>query len=192
MTEKDTTVRVWDPLVRAFHWLLASAFLIAWLTEDDWLDLHVPAGYTVLGLVMFRVVWGVIGTRHARFTGFVRSPATTLAYLKDVMAVRARRYLGHNPAGGAMVIALLLSLTITTVSGLALYGYNEFSGPLAELMFSAPSWLGSPLEGIHEFFASFTVLLISLHVAGVALTSLLHRENLVRSMFTGHKQQETS
>jgi len=190
MPAKYKTVRVWDPLVRVFHWSLATAFVIAYLTEDDWLGLHVPAGYTVLGLLMFRVVWGVIGTRHARFTDFVRSPSTTFAYLKDVITVRARRYLGHNPAGGAMVIALLLSLAIATVSGLAMYGYKEFSGPLAELMYSAPDWLGSLLEGIHEFFASFTLLLILLHLAGVALASLQHRENLVRSMFTGLKQQE--
>jgi cytochrome b len=192
MPTKYKTVRVWDPLVRVFHWSLAAAFVLAYLTEDDWMDLHVPAGYTVLGLLMFRVVWGVIGTRHARFTDFVRSPTTTLTYLKDVITVRARRYLGHNPAGGAMVIALLVSLMMVTVSGLALYGYKEFSGPLAGLMYSAPDWLGRPLEGIHEFFANFTLLLILLHLAGVALASLQHRENLVRSMFTGLKQQELS
>ena len=190
MRKQNSQVRVWDPLVRVFHWTLALAFVTAWITEDDWLDLHVPAGYTVLGLLLFRIVWGVIGTRHARFTDFVRSPATTLAYLRDVMAVRARRYLGHNPAGGAMVIALLASLAITTLSGLALYGYKEFSGPLADLLYSAPDWLGDPLEDIHEFSANFTLLLILLHLAGVALTSLQHRENLVRSMFTGYKRQE--
>jgi len=190
MLENNNAVRVWDPLVRVFHWTLVLAFLTAWLTEDDWLELHVSAGYTVLGLVLFRVVWGVIGTDHARFTDFVRSPATTLAYLKDVISVRAQRYLGHNPAGGAMVIALLVSLAITTLSGLALYGYKEFSGPLADMLYTAPDWLGNPLESIHEFFANFTLLLILLHLAGVALASLQHRENLVRSMFNGLKQQE--
>jgi cytochrome b len=190
MREQNNQVYVWDPLVRVFHWTLALAFVTAWITEDDWLDLHVPAGYTVLGLLLFRVVWGVIGTRHARFTDFVRSPATMLAYLQDVIAVRARRYLGHNPAGGAMVIALLVSLAITTLSGMAVYGYKEFSGPLAGMLYSAPDWLGDPLEDIHEFFANFTLLLILLHLAGVALASLQHRENLVRSMFTGYKRQE--
>jgi cytochrome b len=190
MSKKYNTVRVWDPLVRLFHWSLAGAFLTAFLAGDDWLNLHVPAGYTVLGLVLFRLVWGVIGTRHARFTDFVRSPAVMLAYLRDAVAVRARRYLGHNPAGGAMVIALLASLTSTAVSGLALYGYAEFSGPLAGLMYSMPGWLGNTLEDVHEFFANFTLLLVLLHLAGVALTSLQHGENLVRSMFTGRKQQE--
>ncbi len=192
MSVQDNTVRVWDPLVRLFHWTLVVAFLTAWLVGDDWLALHVLAGETVLGLVVARLVWGVIGTRHARFTDFVRSPAVTLTYLKEVVTVRARRYLGHNPAGGAMVIALLVSLGSTTVSGLALYGYQEFSGPLAGMMYGAPAWLGDALEETHEFFTNFTLLLVVLHLAGVALASLQHGENLVRSMFTGRKQQETS
>jgi cytochrome b len=190
MQAKHKTVRVWDPLIRVFHWTLVAAFLTAYLVEDDWLGLHVLAGYTVLGLVLLRLVWGVIGTRHARFTAFVRSPATVLAYLKDIVRAHARRYIGHNPAGGAMVVALLGSLVFTAMTGLALYGHGEFSGPLAGLMQGAPDWLGSKLEEIHEFFANFTVLLIVLHVAGVVLTSLQHGENLVRSMFTGRKQQE--
>jgi len=192
MQDMHNTVRIWDPLVRVSHWTLATAFLAAWLVGDDWLDLHVLAGYTVLGLVLFRLVWGVIGTRHARFTDFVRPPAAVLAYLKDVVRVRARRHLGHNPAGGAMVIALLLSLTFTAISGLALYGHGEFSGPLAGLMQGAPVWLGNALEELHEFFANFTLLLVVLHVAGVALASLQHGENLIRSMFTGRKRQELS
>ena len=83
MPDKHNTVRVWDPLVRVFHWTLAAAFLTAYLVEDDWLGLHIVAGYTVLGLVLFRLVWGALGTRHARFTDFVRSPDAVLAYLKD-------------------------------------------------------------------------------------------------------------
>lgn len=190
MPDKHDTVRVWDPLVRVFHWTLAVAFLAAYLVKDDWLGLHAEAGYTVIGLVLFRLVWGVIGTRHARFTDFVRSPTDVLAYLKDALAIRARRYLGHNPAGGAMVIALLVSLIFTTVSGLAVYGYGEFSGPLAVLMQNIPGWLGNALEETHEFFANFTLLLVLLHLAGVALASLQHGENLVRSMVTGRKRQE--
>ena len=190
MPGKHNTVRVWDPLVRVFHWTLATAFLTAYLVEDDWLGLHVLAGYTVLALVLFRLVWGVIGTRHARFSDFVCSPAGTLAYLKDMIAFRARRYTGHNPAGGAMVIALLISLTATVVTGLALYGYAEFSGPLAGLPDNIPDWLGGSLEDLHEFFSGFTVLLVLLHLAGVAFASLQHGENLVRSMITGIKQKE--
>lgn len=183
-------VRTWDLLIRLFHWTLVAAFFTAYLTEDDWMSLHVLAGYSVLGLLLFRLVWGVIGTRHARFTSFVCSPSKTLAYLKDAFAFRARRYLGHNPAGAAMIIALLFSLSATAVTGLALYGYAEFSGPLAGIMGGTPEWLGGSLEDAHEFFADFTLMLVVLHLAGVAVTSLQHRENLVRSMFTGIKQKE--
>jgi cytochrome b len=192
MPTDNRGVRTWDPLIRLFHWTLVAAFFTAYLIEDDWMSLHVLAGYTVLGLLLFRIIWGVIGTRHARFTDFVCSPAKTLAYLKDALAFRARRYLGHNPAGGAMVIAMLISLSATAVTGLALYGYAEFSGPLAGLMDNTPDWLGGSLEDVHEFFANFTVLLVLLHVAGVIVASLQHRENLVRSMFTGIKQKELS
>jgi len=192
MPTDNQGVRTWDLLIRLFHWTLVAAFFTAWFTEDDWMSLHVLAGYTVLGLLLFRFVWGLIGTRHARFTDFVCSPASTLAYLKDIITFRARRYLGHNPAGGAMVVALLLSLSATAVSGLALYGYAEFSGPLAGLLGSTPGWLGDSLEDLHEFFSSFTVLLVLLHVAGVVIASLQHGENLVLSMFTGIKQKELS
>jgi len=192
MPDDKQGVHTWDPLIRLFHWTLVAAFFTAWLTEDDWMSLHVLAGYTVFGLLLFRIVWGVIGTRHARFSSFVCSPSCTLAYLKDAIAFRARRYLGHNPAGGAMVIAMLFSLSATAVTGMALYGYAEFSGPLAGLMGGTPDWLGDSLEDVHGFFANFTVLLVLLHLAGVLLASLQHRENLVRSMFTGIKQKELS
>ena len=192
MPSNNQGVRTWDLFIRLFHWTLVAAFFTAYLVEDDWMRLHVLAGYTVLGLLLFRVIWGVIGTRHARFTSFVCSPARTLAYLKDAIAFRARRYLGHNPAGGAMVIAMILSLSATAVTGLALYGYAEFSGPLAGLLDNIPEWLGGSLEDVHEFFADFTLLLVLLHLAGVVLASLQHRENLVRSMFTGIKQKELS
>ena len=190
MLGKNNSVRVWDPLVRLFHWTLATAFFTAYITEDDWMDLHVLAGYTILGLVLFRMVWGMIGTRHARFSDFVRSPAAALAYLKAAVTFRADRHLGHNPAGGVMVVALLVCLTLATLSGLALYGHQEFSGPLADLMRGTPAWLGNSLEELHEFFANLTLLLVLLHLAGVALASLQHRENLVRSMITGRKPQE--
>ncbi|MCW8923014.1 MAG: cytochrome b/b6 domain-containing protein, partial [Gammaproteobacteria bacterium] len=99
-------IKVWDLPVRIFHWSLASTFFIAYLTEEDWLDIHVLAGYTILGLVVFRLFWGFIGSRHALFNDFVRPPRVVLAYLKDMAACHPKRYIGHNPAGGAMVVAL--------------------------------------------------------------------------------------
>jgi cytochrome b len=180
------SVKVWDPLVRVFHWSLVLFFFTAYFTEDDFETIHVWAGYTVAALVGFRVIWGLIGTPHARFTDFVRSPAQVWRYVIAIPAGKARRYIGHNPAGGAMVITLLLSLAGTTLFGMALYGADEQAGPLAG------TWIASfdehTLKEIHEFFANFTLLLVGLHVAGVLFSSLHHRENLVRSMINGRKQ----
>jgi cytochrome b len=186
----DNWVRVWDPLIRLFHWGLVLSFLIAFLTEDDWLQLHVLAGYTVLGLIGFRLLWGLVGSRHARFANFVQGPRRTWAYLHDMLLARPRRYLGHNPAGAAMVVSLLITLALTTVTGLMTYGHEEFAGPLAGFMAHQPHWLGEALEEAHEFLANLTLLLVGLHVGGVLLASVQHRENLVRSMLHGFKRKE--
>lgn len=183
-------IKVWDPLVRIFHWSLASAFFIAYLTEDDWLDLHVLAGYLVAGLVAFRLVWGLVGTRHARFSDFVRPPREVFAYLKDMVTFHPKRYIGHNPAGGAMVVALLLSLLMTVLTGMSVYGAEEMAGPLADLFANAPKFVGEVAEELHEFFANFTLFLVVFHVVGVVLAGLQHGENLVRSMINGRKKAE--
>ncbi len=115
--QAEAKVRVWDPLVRGFHWSLVGAFAIAWLTAEELQPVHEIAGYMVAGLVAFRLVWGVIGSRYARFAQFLRGPSATLAYLGDVARGRERRYLGHNPAGAAMVLALLLTLSGTAFTG---------------------------------------------------------------------------
>jgi cytochrome b len=184
----QTTVKVWDPLVRSFHWLLVIAFFTAYFTEDDFLSVHVFAGYTVLGLILVRLIWGFVGTDYARFRSFVTRPRVAWQYAKDAVFFRAKRYLGHNPAGGAMIVLLLISLFVTTFSGLAAYGAKESAGPLA-------AWLGNIgetgediLKEVHEFFANFTIVLVGIHVAGVIFESLAHRENLVRSMFNGYKR----
>ena len=130
---------------------------------------------------------GVIGTRHARFSDFVYRPATIKAFLKDTLRLRAKRYIGHNPAGGAMVILLMLSLLITAGSGMLLFGAAEQSGPLAQWFAQSGSAWADPLEEVHEFFANFTMLLVVIHVAGVIIESLIHRENLVSAMISGFK-----
>nr|WP_242471048.1 cytochrome b/b6 domain-containing protein [Thiocystis violacea] len=183
-------LRVWDPLVRVFHWSLAAGFATAFIVEDDLLEVHVLAGYLVLTLIAIRLVWGVIGTRHARFTDFVRGPGAVLAYIKDALTFRAPRYLGHNPAGGAMVVALLLAVGATGLSGLALYGAEEFAGPLAGPMSGLPESWGEALEEVHEFLANATLGLIVLHLVGVAFSSLSHNENLIASMISGFKRRE--
>lgn len=185
-TQSDaTTVKVWDPLVRIFHWSLVLFFAIAYLTEDDFETIHSYAGYTVAALVGFRLVWGLIGTRHARFSDFVKSPATTIDYIKRMQSGSAPRYRGHNPAGGAMVMALLFSLLMTTLCGISLLAIDG-EGPLAGTFFA--SLPEDPIEALHELFANGTLLLIFLHVAGVIYSSYEHKENLVRSMIHGRKQ----
>lgn len=184
---EQAEVRVWDPFVRVFHWLLVLLFTLAYVTGEDWLSLHVNAGYAVFGLVLLRVLWGVVGTPHARFGDFVFRPSTVVAYVKDTLALRARRYLGHNPAGGAMIVLMLVSLVLLSVSGFAVYGIEKGAGPLAMLGGSGEA-LEEAFEEVHEFFANFMVLLVIVHVAGVIAESLIHRENLVKAMLTGRKR----
>lgn len=168
-------VRVWDPLIRMFHWTLAAAFTTAFATGDEVPRLHELAGYVILSLVAFRALWGLVGTRHARFSDFVVGPRAVLAYVRDVATFRARRYIGHNPAGGAMILLMLTALLITAATGILADGL-----PRGALRHAA--------EETHEFFANGTLALVIVHVAGVAATSLLHGENLVRAMITGRKR----
>lgn len=196
MIEKKE-VQVWDIAVRTFHWSLVVAFTIAYLTEDDFETLHVYAGYLVLGLISFRVVWGLIGTRHARFSDFVCSMKTTELYLKSILTGTPKHYLGHNPAGGMMILVMLVSLFLLSYSGMATYA-EDGKGPLAQTEISIittayahdshhRSAKGEFWEEIHEFLANFTLLLILLHLTGVVASSLVHRENLIKAMISGKK-----
>jgi cytochrome b len=206
-------IRVWDPLVRIFHWSLVLAFSIAYLTGEEESSLHIYSGYVVLGLIIFRVLWGLVGSRYARFSNFVYSPGTIIQHLKDLLAKRPKRYIGHNPAGGAMVIAMLLCLFIVSVSGLKVYAIEEGLGPLATatpaLTIISPARADDDEHGnrekrhgedeeaeefweeIHEASANLMLLLILLHVAGVIVSSRLHHEHLVKAMFTGKKPGNT-
>lgn len=183
---KENSTRIWDPMVRVGHWMLVAAFATAYLTEGEVMPLHSIAGYAVVSIVVARSVWGFVGSKHARFGDFVRGPVATTAYLGRVLSGRAERYLGHNPAGGAMVLLLLAALMGTAFCGMVLYGIEEGAGPLA-------GWVaGANLdehvwEEAHEVLANGTLILILLHVAGVFHASHSHGENLVKSMFTGRK-----
>jgi cytochrome b len=182
-------VRVWDPFIRIFHWLLVVCFFVAYFVEPEESPLHVLAGYAVLALVVARLVWGFVGGPHARFSDFVYRPSDVLRDLGDALRFRAKRYIGHSPGGGAMVIALLVALLATTVSGLMVYGAEDHAGPLAGWMAGLSEQTEEILEEIHETLASVTLALVLLHVIGVVVASLSHRENLVRSMFTGTKHE---
>jgi cytochrome b len=173
---RGATVRVWDPAVRIFHWSLAVTILIAWLTADEWKDVHLWAGYAAAALITFRLIWGLIGSRHARFTDFVRSPASILRYLRDVVTGRDVRHVGHNPAGGVMILALML-----TVAAIAATGWMQTRDAF---------WGAEWLEELHETLANGLVILIFLHIAGVIFASVRHGENLVFAMITGDKRAE--
>ena len=168
------TVRVWDPLVRIFHWSLVGLFAFSYLTGDEWKKAHVYSGYTIAGLIAFRILWGLVGSRHARFGDFIYRPRTVIAFLGDTVRMRAKRYLGHNPAGGMMVVALLL-----TISAIAATGY---------MMTMDAFWGLEWVEEVHEVAVNVALGLIALHILGVVLASVEHRENLVRSMLTGRKR----
>ncbi len=185
-TTGENEVKVWDPLVRIFHWTLVIAFGVAYFTEDDFMTLHSYAGYLVAGLVVFRVIWGFLGSRHARFRDFVHRPRVVIDYMKQASRFQAPRYLGHNPAAGAMIVALLIMLALSAVSGIALYGATENAGPMAGMFSAGPT--AEVLEEVHELLANLTVFLVVLHVAGVLFSSVEHGENLVRSMINGRKR----
>ncbi|EKF43552.1 cytochrome b/b6 domain-containing protein [Nitratireductor indicus] len=174
--EAAEDVRVWDPLVRLFHWLLVAAFITAWVTGDELKSVHIYAGYTIIGLLAVRVLWGLFGSTHARFSDFIYHPATTLGYLADMVRLRARRYLGHNPAGGMMVLALIGMLSAITATGY--------------MMTTDAYWGVQWVQETHETLVNITLVLIGLHLAGVAFASLEHRENLVKAMITGRKRAE--
>jgi len=131
ISESSQQVTVWDPLVRIGHWLLVAGFFVAFFTEEELMDFHVWAGYLVAGIVIVRIVWGLVGTRHAGFKDFVCGPKTALLYLRDLLRGSARRYIGHSPAGAAMVLMLLISVAATTWTGIMVYAYEDQAGPMA-------------------------------------------------------------
>lgn len=180
-------VRVWDPLVRLFHWGLAAAFAAGWLTQEQAYDQHLLAGYTALGLVAFRILWGFAGPRHARFTSFVRGPGAVLRYLGQAARGAAPRFVGHNPAGGAMILLLLTAVLAITLSGIALDAAENRAGPLADTTLFLYT---DTIVAVHVWATDAALVLVVLHLLGVAHASLTHRENLVRAMITGTKPRE--
>ncbi len=192
-----TEVRVWDPFVRVFHWLLAAAVLIDWFTDDP-LWLHTWLGYLAAILVVLRVIWGFIGTEQARFVSFVRGPRLVFDYLAGLVRFSSPRYLGHSPAGGAMIVALLIMIAATAGTGIAELAAERGQGPLAGVIAKVerpprvPGQRRPPLliKEVHETLANITLILVVLHVLGVVAASIAHRENLVWAMVTGRKRSQ--
>lgn len=173
MTATDREILVWDLPVRIGHWLMAGGFALAWLTGDseEWRLVHVCAGGTVVGVALFRLLWGFVGSRHARFGDFLRAPSAALAYLKSLPGPGPHHHVGHNPAGGWAIVLLLALGLFTGASGWLTY--QEIGGKL--------------FEELHEGLANIMLVVVIVHLLGVAVGSLVHRENLPRAMVTGLK-----
>jgi cytochrome b len=172
----NTKIRilVWDSPTRVFHWLLVLSFAGAYATADSerWRLVHITLGYTMGGLVAFRVLWGFMGTRYARFVSFVRGPGAVMQYLRTLLSGKPAHHVGHNPAGTVAILLMLACSVAIVGSGWAIY--NDFNG----------KWL----EGLHELAANFMLVVAGIHVAGVVVATWLHRENLVRAMWDGKKE----
>ena len=167
-------LRVWDPFVRLFHWSLVAGMVATWFTSSIRGELHQWIGLVVAGLIIARVGWGLVGKGHARFGSFVSSPATVVGYLADILRGTERRHIGHNPAGGAMILALIIFILGTCLTG---------------WLMTTDAWYGDDaMQFTHSIFAYSVVALIGLHLAGVVLASLRHSENLPRAMVTGLKR----
>jgi cytochrome b len=217
MSGESRRVKVWDPFVRISHGVLAVAFLAAYAIEDAWLTAHAWLGYLAGLVVVLRVPWGLVGPRVARFSDFLYPPRIVFGYLADLAFFRARRYLGHSPAGGAMAVALWLGVAASVLSGMVAYAYQgkgpfaPYFGPPARAsaapMLVAPAYANDDgekrgkgktpksraakaWEEIHEALATITFGLVVVHVAGVLWASLAHRENLARAMIDGLNRAE--
>lgn len=186
-THKENTLIVWDSLTRVFHWGLAFFFVVAYFFESEGLKLHVHVGYTILLLVLFRLVWGAIGSKYSRFTNFIVSPRVSLSYLVSIWQGKSKHYIGHNPAGAVMIVTLLLMLLVTAFTGMILYSLQG-SGPLANTFFQ--SWPGGLLSNVHDLAANISIGLIVIHIIGAVASSVVQEENLVKSMVTGKKMKQ--
>ena len=171
---RPDSVKVWDLFVRVSHWLLVILFAVAWYSGGIWDNPHLAAGYFIFGLVVARIVWGFVGSPHARFSDFIYGPRTILLHIADMLRMRAPRYLGHNPAGGAMVIMLLATLIVICISGV--------------MMTTDAFWGVKWVDRLHETASTIALVLVALHVGGVIFASIEHGENLVRAMITGRKR----
>ena len=203
------TVKVWDIFVRIFHWSLVIFFTVAYFTGEEESNIHIYSGYIILGLVLSRILWGFIGSKYARFSNFVHSPNVVISYMKRMITSSSPRYIGHNPAGGYMVVAMLVLLLLVTYTGLKVYGL-EGEGPLAqdtsiiiipsaqtdndevtsEEILEDDESLEEFWEEVHEVLSNLMVLLIILHILGVIYSGRMHRENLPKAMINGRKKSD--
>jgi cytochrome b len=169
----ERTVRVWDPLVRVFHWTVVVGVLLNSFLMEGGKAPHRYVGYVVAAALAIRIVWGFVGSAHARFSDFVVSPVAVVRHLGAVLAGRDRRYLGHNPAGGTMILALMSLLAVTCLTGW-MQGLDAFWGV---------EWV----QETHKISANLILALAAVHALAAIFESVAHRENLVLAMITGRK-----
>lgn len=191
MSDMEQKVRIWDLPIRLFHWLLVAMFALGWWSagHPQHLDLHLLSGYTIAALLLFRLVWGVVGTRHARFRSFAVGPKRVVSYLRDLFGPRTLHPVGHNPAGAWAIFTMLALLLAITLSGLVVLGGEEGHGPLAGILSLET---GIAWHEPHEWLAWAMLLLVVVHLIGVAVESILHRDNLVAAMISGKKSLHDS
>ena len=208
---KDTikSVKVWDIFVRIFHWALVGSIFGMFMTGDDFKNVHMYLGYLVIVLILDRILWGFFGSKHARFSDFIYKPGTIYEYLRGLIKGSPKHYLGHNPAGGLMIVVMLISLLITAFAGLKTIG-SEGRGPLAnkDISIVQPAFADEDehdeglakkgsrrqkeqksefWEEIHEGMTGFIIFLVIVHVGGVIASNWVHKENLILGMITGRK-----
>ena len=188
--EKMQKIRVWDLPVRLFHWTLVVLIVVSYVTAQvggDWMKLHFWSGYAILTLLLFRIAWGFVGSTTARFSHFVKGPVAAIEHLKELAGTDRPRDVGHNPLGGAMVMALLLGVLLQVVAGLFSADTDEgtISGPLANLL--SDKWI-ERATAVHHFWINVLLLLIALHVLAALLYLVWKRQNLIAAMFTGRKR----
>lgn len=191
-------VRVWDLFVRFFHWSMVAAVLICFVTEDDTLLLHVVAGYYLAGIIVLRILWGFVGPEHARFSDFLYAPGTVATYARDLIRQRSKRYIGHSPAGGVMILLLMIGSAVVVWTGHVVYRDEQTRlAAVAESLSVSPAQAQeserrgrrrSTTRELHETLSNLLLLLIAIHVGGVLWASYAHKENLAWSMVTGEKR----
>jgi cytochrome b len=178
---------VWDLPLRLFHWLFALSIVASWVTAElgfDWMQWHFYLGFWMIGLLSFRIIWGFIGPRHARFASFIASPPSTWRYLSNLVKGGSVRTAGHNPAGGLMVILMLLLVALQATTGLFATDDIVWSGPYNP---SVSKELGRKLTTIHHINFNLILAAVVVHLGAIAFYGLVKKQNLVVPMFTGHK-----
>ncbi|MDX8400763.1 MAG: cytochrome b/b6 domain-containing protein [Gallionellaceae bacterium] len=189
MSKNAQSVKVWDIPTRLFHWTLVLSFALAYFSAEFHIGfIHTWIGYFLCGLLVARVIWGFAGNQYAKFRSFVFSPQETLSYIRDLRQNKPKHYFGHNPAGALMVFALLGLLMLILLTGLLTLATIDFEGPLLLLTSGVDDNTSYAIHHLHGWLIDIALILIPLHVLGVAAGSIQHKENLVRAMLTGKKQ----